>query len=589
MTIEQPKQVMDASGAAAFIQLVQQDVKTQFATPQTESGGKAAAPSDSQSTANTFAANLKSADVEGLTLSNAITSLTSIATKAGMPVADVQKLQQTIQSQTTNAGPERPADVSCSFSIMTWHETDEFFGRMVANDYIAIEVNLRNLNKENEFLVHDIQVAVDTGLDKPTFGRFEAGRDKMIVRGVAQRGASDDIRNRIMNSLSMLGSVAGGASGALTASAAIGSTWPTYLSESVSIFQGPLIDGLNKIWPDHTITNVNNVSDMAFSASSTMKTVVPIQGSVPLVTFIAQKPLGQLPFAQCGRLTSDHYKSDEICSAGAPQDSTSHGFEKELVYKKWAPAALDILKHRTYVVVAGVHIQEVSSAAVANSMSCPIVTDGTVDLSAQDSTGDVSCTIQGKSLDKAASASLEQGTAAKVSGTLKPAADANSTTLTFKASDLAGKNGTYELFFVDSASKETNSGQSIKFAVRAPVISNVTYAPSGALNPANPLSVTISGTNLDRIASVLLQDNNSPPDAPVAGSIIGLGTVRASATSISVAFDPAQLALLLGPSAKPGTGVANMEYTTLDDIATTKTNLKVTPSQNDPGVKLPKP
>ncbi len=111
---------------------------------------------------------------------------------------------------------DRPPDVSCSFSIMQWQETRDTFGRRVANQYIAIEVNVRNLNSQNDFLIHDVQIAVDTGLDRTQFGRFQAGRDKQIVRAVIQRGQSEDFRNLAINSLLMIGAIAGGASAAVT-------------------------------------------------------------------------------------------------------------------------------------------------------------------------------------------------------------------------------------------------------------------------------------------------------------------------------------------------------------------------------------
>jgi hypothetical protein len=586
------KVTLDGQAAQALITLTQNDVNAQIPQPIATKDKSAPAPTAEQGSAAEFTGKLpaEAQKLEGLTIPAALKTLTDLAADAKLPTTDAQALLKTLDSQIGLNGYQRPPDVSCSFSIMPWEETDEFFGRMVANNYVAIEVNIRNLNTQNEFLLHDIQVAVDTGLDPQSFGRFEAGRDKMIVRGVAQRGASDDIRNRVINSITTLGSVAGGASGALIASASKAATWPTYISESVSIFEGPLLDGLNKIWPDHTLTNVNNVSDMAFSASSTLKTVIPVQGSAPLVTFIAQKPLGQLPFAQCGKKTGSGDPPNVVCAIAGGSFFTSGDFHfpPSLKFKSWAPAALGILKQRTYVVVSGVHIQEVSTAASATFLSCPPLADGTVDLSAQDSSGEVSCTIQGKNLDKISSASLEQGKSTSVIATIT-AAGGDSGNLSFQASGFEGKSGSFGLFSTDSSGTETSLNESLKFTIRTPVITKVAYMQNGSavatLDSTMDLTVTLTGSNLDRIGTVSLEDNNAAPDT-VPGTMPATGEIRANSTSMSITFvkSATGIGTLKGPAGK---AVANLRYTALDIIATEKAPLKVTPSDNDPGVKLP--
>ena len=192
---------------------------------------------------------------------------------------------------------------------MQWPETRDSFGRRVANDYIALQVTVRNLNDQTEFLIHDIQIAVDTGLNPVQFGRFQSARDKLIVRNVAQRAQSEDARNLVINSLVAAGAIAGGASSAVTQSMV--STAARNLATSVAIFQGPFITGLINIFPDHTIEQINHINDQTFSASSSSKTVVPVQGSVPLVTFLAERPIEQLPFARCGSTTGPKVRKAE--------------------------------------------------------------------------------------------------------------------------------------------------------------------------------------------------------------------------------------------------------------------------------------
>lgn len=629
------KPILDEEGAQSFIKLAQSDIFSKYGTVdgnKTPPERSLTTPAEAKTLYDDLPKNPSS--YENMTIYKAINTFASAAKNDKLSDSDIQTLVSTLKSQLGIGAVQRPPNVSCSFSIMPWDEAKTYFGRMVADKYIAIQVNIRNLDKQNEFLLHDIQVAVDTGLDANSFGRFEAGRDKMIVRGVAQRGESDDRRNRTMNILSTIGSLAGGASGSLIQTVGGGSTGANWLSTSVAVFQGPLMSGLNKAWPDRTIANVNDVSDMAFSASSAMKTVVPTQGSVPLVTFIPQKPLGQIPFARCGNKDKKYKmfkKTDGDYSPGGPTCDLITGnkfkinsteFPDSLKFERWAPAALNILKYRTFVVVAGVHIQEVSTNAVASGISCPILQDGTIDLSAQDASKDISCTITGKSLDKAASAKFEQGTSTSIIATLTPASDGNSAKLTFKASDFAGKSGTFELFSVDSSGKETNLNQSLKFAVRTPVIDSVTYDLK-TVTAGQPLKATINGSNLDRIAEIDLVDTAAPPNV-AKWTVVSPSPVLAKMGEITITFSEGDLSKLKKPAAPPpsaaapppptvapkskpgakpapapktaqpatgGAGAAapaavpgaRLQYTTLDD--TTKT--ESAPAGKDPGVGLP--
>jgi hypothetical protein len=615
------KPILDEEGARSFIRLAQSDILSKY--------GNADITKDPPE-ANTIYNDLpKNPSLyENMTIYKAINTFASASKNDKLSDSDIQTLVSTLKSQLGIGDAQRPSNVSCSFSIMPWDEAKTYFGRMVADKYVAIQVNIRNLDKQNEFLLHDIQVAVDTGLDANSFGRFEAGRDKMIVRGVAQRGESDDRRNRTMNILSTIGSLAGGASGSLIQTVGGASAGANWLSTSVAVFQGPLLSGLNKAWPDRTIANVNDVSDMAFSASSAMKTVVPTQGSVPLVTFIPQKPLGQIPFARCGKKDKMFKKKDGDYSPGGPTCDLIVGnkylinpaeFPDSLKFESWAPAALNILKHRTFVVVAGIHIQEVSTNAVSNGISCPILLDGTIDLSAQDASKDISCTITGKSLDKAKSAKFEQGTSTSITATLTPASDGNSAKFTFKASDFAGKSGTFELFSVDSSGKETNLNQSLKFAVRTPVIDSVTYSQKGATATAvtagEDLTATIRGSNLDRLAEIDLVDTAAPPNV-AKGKVVSPSPVLAKTGEITMTFSAGDIAKLKKPATppppaaapkhgakpaaapkaatKPATGGAGaatpaavsgarLQYTTLDDT----TKKESAPAGKDPGVGLP--
>src|SRR5205807_5891422 len=59
---------------------------------------------------------------------------------------------------------------------------------------------------------------------------------------------------------------------------------------------------------------------------------------------------------------------DDVDETNNPEPEA---YTKPLHYKKWHAAALEVLEHRIYVVVAGVHIQEVPNAVTVNAVKCP--------------------------------------------------------------------------------------------------------------------------------------------------------------------------------------------------------------------------
>jgi IPT/TIG domain len=418
---------------------------------------------------------------------------------------------------------EPPTDISCSVSVLPWQETSDTFGRRVANQFLAIQVTVRNLNTKNEFLMHDIQVAVDTGLStdgyfwKQYAGRFQAGRDKLLVRSVAQRGQTEDRRNLVLNSLVTIGAIAG--------SAAIAGS--TDFKTGVAVFQGAFIPGFSTIFPDHTVEQLNHINDLVFSASNTSKVLVPIQGSVPLVTFIPAKPIEQLPFAWCGYV--QHYwakskPSSHPCvydpytwrDEGFPHQSFLHDVGglpdvealgkgwKGRSFRDWQPAALRVLQNHVFVVIGGVHIQQLTNApSKVASLDCPTLPGGAIDI-AQSKDGVITCNVTGNGLDKVSSVSIEKGTE-KIAGKVKPAKDGNSATLEFDPSALSDANGIYSLYLMTNSTngsvQETDSGEKISLSLQTFVSS---IDPQLDLSQGSIVPLTLTGKHLDLIVHLYL-------------------------------------------------------------------------------------
>ena len=63
-----------------------------------------------------------------------------------------------------------PDDLLCSRSLLGWQEAADIFGRRIANTYLVIQVVVRNLNPDSDYLIQDVIVAAPNT-------RFGSGRD----------------------------------------------------------------------------------------------------------------------------------------------------------------------------------------------------------------------------------------------------------------------------------------------------------------------------------------------------------------------------------------------------------------------------
>ena len=207
--------------------------------------------------------------------------------------------------------PTPPKDVGCSQSILSYNETKDAFGTRAARTYVAVQVYVRNLDSEHEFVLHDVQVAVPTQQNETS--HFRAGRYKSIARGVAIKGQTMDPRNVLMGGLDALSATASAASGIASVDFKTGTS-------ILTTFLPPL-----KRWfPDYTVDQLNRLNDLAFSASSTYKIIVPKNGSVHFVTFVPQELFDKSP-------------------------------------RNWSRKEFYEWSNATSVIVAGAHIQEVKN------------------------------------------------------------------------------------------------------------------------------------------------------------------------------------------------------------------------------------
>jgi len=172
-------------------------------------------------------------------------------------------------SQLASANP--PEHILCSQSILSWHEASDVVGRRVANTFIAIQVVVRNLSPDHEFLLHDVQAMLNTS-------RFYGTHDHDLVRGVAEMGQVLSPRNIALNTATAIGTSVGAAYGILSVNAKLG----------LNIWQSGVIPGLQLIFPDNTVRQVARIDNLAFSPGSTTM-VIPKNGAIGILVFLPQR------------------------------------------------------------------------------------------------------------------------------------------------------------------------------------------------------------------------------------------------------------------------------------------------------------
>lgn len=491
--------------------------------------------------------------------------------QAGAPGSAGQAIVD--QARSTIQAFKRPPDIGCAMSILSWNETRYEYGRLLASEYIAVQVVVRNLSETQEFVLHDSAFAVDTDLTGRK-GRFFSGRDKLILRGMSVADADFSPRNLLVHMMESVGTIM---------SAVIPVAGEAFGNAS-SVYNSGFLQGVHRTWADHNTDHLNLLNDTAFSSATAYKTVVPKSGSVMFVMFIPSKQFEQGWWTQACAQTisngilvnspdpdgsaaekrnrqgmnnlpeldsgSSHTRiEDEIgidlqrartaCGLGGRNPSafeTANGdidqdaanmpvstaaptVFNRVPYKKWSPNALAIFREIAFTIVAGVHVNEASQ-------NNPVITtidncendQGNVDFGKQ-SGGILSCAVKGQNLDKVQKVRLHNATDAtdaKVAeGDVKVNGDSTSATASLPLSQIGPLEGrAYRSFPVDKNGVEGAVGPTLHFD-NAPFIDSLTTTPikidlSKDLD-AKTLTKTIDllGYHLDKLAGVHLAGKNT--------------------------------------------------------------------------------
>jgi len=224
------------------------------------------------------------------TLSHSLGTAPSAATQVPTP-ADTGTAQNFYGASLSNTpstcgagnGINAPSLIRVHRTILTPDTVSDDFGYRLGHRFIVYQVRVENGSKDNQFMLQDVTVDFTPQLapQSPagTYSYSASGQDLTLLRGIPEKGQDLDPRNLTYHILQGIGSVAGAVSG-LTPLASV-------MGPAVAVFNGSFLQGYTTLAPDHTATQLNRLSDSAFTAN----TVIDKQRATTVALFIPMDEL----------------------------------------------------------------------------------------------------------------------------------------------------------------------------------------------------------------------------------------------------------------------------------------------------------
>lgn len=481
---------------------------------------------------NSYARTLRSGEYSASTpeaLRRAIPSLQAQAVADSVQdLPDAQKpaasataiglLQQTTNATLAQLGTtfQRPKDVSCSMSVLSWDEAHKSLGRTIADTYIVVQITVRNLDGNNEFLIQDAELAVDA--NSAQLARFQVGHEKEVARGVLLYGQSYDRQHVFINIVDGIGTILG-------AVVAIPQPSIDALTGATGSYHAGLVPFLHSLSPDLTTRNLNTLNDLAFSAANASRIVVPKSGSVPFLIFVPVKPLEQACWLQPGYDFSSDTPLSSACDQVCKNSACTNESLQTVIFKHWTPVQLQALGAHSYALIAGIHFKATGQAATLNSITCtsPTDTSGAYLQYAVPSSG-LSCALSGTDLDTVTTLRFRSAADTKTNLDAKVTVSGDNTTATavLPSSETSKiQQPSYELYAVDKSSTERDLNRSLSFRLPPSIAAGQSIPSSG--------SATLNGSNLVGVSQVVFYDSADSKEVARADAL------NSTATSISFA------------------------------------------------------
>jgi hypothetical protein len=437
------------------------DVARQLGSTERSQESKLEVAAEAADAAKQTAAKDLADQADGLAL--AATLDRTVATGKEVLNSTPAKNQIAQVAQQVTAAITRPLDVACSMATLSYETTRYAFGQKIADEFIPVQIVVRNLNKDREFLVHDAQVAVDEDINGRR-GRYASGIDKLTVRTFMLASRDYNHRNLVVHL----------AQGAGTVLSSVSLVYGAAVKDAANVYSSGFLNALTGVWTDHGTEQLNLLNDEGFSSYRTERTVVPKSGTAEFIIFIrsdqfqegwwvqdcaenivvrnpeqlhksSPKDLAQCvgqfnldsPDPKCWanteigvdldaarRVCTHFYKSasnrpksgcsvnadtgEQSCASELVDIGSDPDFEGDLAYfksnsvpyKKWSPRARALFRELALAVVAGTHIEEqVDTKPTVTKIDCPKDELEDVDFDKGDN-GALTCILTGSNLDK---------------------------------------------------------------------------------------------------------------------------------------------------------------------------------------------
>jgi len=481
---------------------------------------------------------------------------------------------------------QRPTNIGCSMSILSYETTRKAFGETMADEYIGVQIVVRNVDPDQEFLVQSAEFKVDDDING-RIGRYFSGVDKMTAREYMLASRDFGKRNLMVHVVQGTGAIM---------SAMVPLTGP-FVKQFSGVYSGAFAGALTTVFPDHNTEQLKLIDDEGFSNSRTDRTVVPKSGTAEFVIFISAKEfeggwwtekcaektvivsgptLPKLnrknevkcvgafnqasPDPKCveAEIGVDLDEARRVCVqevpgktvAEVPATDDEDGKPKLTYltprvthYKDWSQRAVAIFRELSLAVVAGTHVRESSdSTPTLTKIDCPPVDDkGNVKLdSAKD--GAIGCTLTGTNLDKVAQLKLrnyQDATDTKTAdGTVSTSGDSKSAKASFPVDKLCELTANaYKVYTVTKDGVEGGGDQPLHFDSATPLLF---AGPDPAIvdldklqaKDAKPVQIALKGCHLDKASGVELTGGTQSIDLKMME-----GTLTTSAATFSVGLD----------------------------------------------------
>jgi hypothetical protein len=417
----------------------------------------------------------------------------------------------------------------CSQALLDYQQTQRVFGKGVADQYIAVEVTVRNLSDDYEYILHDIRLG--------TTDAVVASIDSKLVRGVAENTEQFSARAIAVR-------LTESSATAFTGIAAF--LGNSLLTSVAALVAGPGQLGLKHAIPDLSIAELNRVNDLAFSTGGI---VIPKHAAVPMVAFLSSKIF--VPGCPDEAKTKPHSQNTALnntrgdqttgtSDTTASQDTVCYGKTVNIAFRELKTRDLMTFQKGLIVEVSGAHVQELAGVTVTQATGSPLALP--LDLTKLAKSAKETITLNGTGLDSVTRINLIGSGNTALPYQPVATAPADSTKLQFVidgASPPAA--GTY------SITVDTSTQKGVKTSVSLTLVASVspaalTYDNEDVGTKSAAKTVTVTNTSDATMTNLLakLSGANSDDFAVVPGATKPCATTLSASTecTLDVTFTP---------------------------------------------------